>query len=160
MKKIKLVNGHYATGIKASDIEAKVGDKFLVVVDSAPYRKDSIIKLHYDDESDCPRFIDEEGRKYFVSFSCLAPAAPSWDNLQVGDTLVLADTEYKILAVLGEAFLLSGEDKKFAGSWYTVAEVREYGYELKGMEPEKTTLTKSEIEKRLGLDDGTLEVVC
>lgn len=79
------------------------------------------------------------------------------DGLEVGDIVVnISGTTRKVLAVLGDAVLLSSGDRHArAGAWWTVAELKERGDWLNSEPPtetdETTELTIDQIAEKFGL---------
>jgi len=86
-------------------------------------------------ESTCPRVAINgvlENQHTFIEQN-LTPVEPSIDTLCVGDVLVdKAGVESKVLAMLGDCFLLSYY-KVFnkSGDWFTKEEAKENGWEVK-----------------------------
>jgi hypothetical protein len=75
------------------------------------------------------------------------------DNLEVDDVLVNEDgNEKTILGVCGKVYLTSAyKNPNSAGSMYTVQELKDAGYTIKGQTAEPVEMTVAEIAKKLGI---------
>lgn len=112
--------------------------------------------------------VEAQGYRYGWHFSPDAPGIAGItdirvldrkleDGLEVGDIVVnTSGTTRKVLAVLGDAVLLSSGDRHArAGAWWTVAELKERGDWLNSEPPtetdETTELTIEQIAEKFGL---------
>lgn len=101
-----------------------------------------------------------EGMETFHSEDHLELAAPSWDNLQVGDVVVDKTNEAMVLAVLGNVFLISyWSNFERVNFWATIAEAQVYGWTLKDSETDDITeLTLEEVAKLANVDVTKLRI--
>ena len=110
-------------------------------------------KLGYKYSTYAGRAKDEEEiiKEYKITFP-----EKTWDTLAVGDILMDDDSaERKVLAILGDVFLLSAcDDFEVAGSWYTKSEAQKFGLKIKSSSPETIeilgkTYDKKKVEEKL-----------
>lgn len=103
--------------------------------------------------------VDFEGITYDYCYreSDLEPAPKTWQTLEVGDVIVSSDDkESKILAVLGDVFLISHtRDFSEIWGWLTTSEAQKLGWKIKGVE-EVVEMTVEQISKAIG---KTIKVV-
>ena len=80
-----------------------------------------------------------EGYNFWWTNEMLEPAEKTLDNLCVGDFIKSGPNIRKVLAKTDGCYLLSKDRKyTYAGDWYTVNDIKGYGYilvELDGLDP-------------------------
>lgn len=80
----------------------QVGDRFRVSQDCG-FNKGEIIKLHYDDKTNSPSFINKDGFESYIHFENLEPLTRTLEDLREGDVLVDEDGE-KVVREKGVAY--------------------------------------------------------
>lgn len=95
-----------------------------------------------------------EGYNFWWTDEMLEPADKTLDNLCAGDFIGRGDTVKRVLAVIGDCYLLSVAKKYIAADeWYTASELAEYGF--KPIDIEKTIeidgkkYNKAEVEEAI-----------
>jgi len=145
--------------LNAKELGIDTSRKFVVVNSNDFLKKGEIVTLKRDDDSFCPFFWNKDKSYYYsIPWDKLAYADKTWETLEEGDVLINSNNkEVEVLGICGRVIFKSSIDNKnIALSGRTVKELQELGWKIKGTD--KTKLTKSEIEEKLNIKAGSLEI--
>lgn len=131
-----LVADEYYGNIRCSDAMAKMGGKVL-----------TIRKIHRD-------YYEVRESEWSWGDQMLKPAKKHLDNLCAGDLVGRSGRARRVLAAVGDCYLLSNTERHtIADEWYTASELAEYGFGLidreKTIEIDGKKYNKADVEKAI-----------
>jgi len=130
-----LIVGKLYDGVRCSSIMARMGGEVLTI--------------------DCVKSDSYGGEGYIFYWSdeMLEPVEKTLDNLCTGDFIGRFDTTRRVLAVIGDCYLLSNTEKyTTADEWYTASELAEYGF--KPIDIEDTIEINSKKYKKAEVEEA------